>query len=73
MDREFRLDACGQQWRIRYLPASEVIPRRKAVDAWRAEVGDVFVEVPYVEGEARPDLECRLLAAICGRAYRGVA
>ena len=73
LSREFTLDAYGQEWRIRYLPASTLIPRRQAADAWRAEVGDVFVEVPYVEGEEQADLENRLLAAISGKAYRGVA
>jgi hypothetical protein len=73
MDREFCLDAYGQEWRIRFFPGSAVIPRRSAIDAWRAEVGDVFVEVPYIEGEAQADLESRLLAAIGGKAYRGVA
>ncbi len=73
MNREFCLDAYGQEWRIRFLPAGAVIPRRNAADAWRAAVGDVFVEIPYVEGEAQADLERRLLAAISGKAYRGVA
>ena len=70
---DFRLDAYRQAWYVRFLPASELLPRKDAADVWRAEIGDVFIEVPYVEGEARADLERRLQAAIGGQAYRGVA
>ena len=69
---EFCLAAFGQEWRIRFLPARGLVPRGDAEDAWRAAAGDVFIEVPFVEGERRAELERRLVAAIGGQAYRGV-
>ena len=72
-EAEFSLAAYGQEWHVRFLPAHALIPRRKAVDAWRAAIGDVFIEVHYIEGEPRAELERRLLWAIGGHAYRGMA
>ena len=70
--REFCLNAYGQEWRIRFLPANALIPRGGTADVWRAGIGDVFIEVPYIEGEARAELERRLLRAIGGQAFRAV-